>query len=69
MNQQDPYWLSWVAPIVIVLGALWAILKWLFVATVRSEIATMHVENQGRFLRIEKSLAKIEGRLGIEGDE
>lgn len=69
MPQQDPFWLSWVAPVVIVLGALWATLKWLFVATVRSEIAKMHAENQGRFLHIETSLAKIEGRLGIKGEE
>lgn len=69
MNQQDPYWLSWVAPIVIVLSALWAVLKWLFVATVRAEITSMHLENQQRFLQIEKSLAKIKGRLGVEDDE
>jgi hypothetical protein len=63
MNQQDPSWLSWVAPTVVVLGALWATLKWLFVATVRSEMTSMHQENQERFQEIEKSLAKISGRL------
>ena len=69
MNPQDPPWLSWIAPIVIVLGALWAILKWLFVATVRSEMTSMHAENQARFLHIETSLAQIKGRLGLKRED
>ena len=69
MSQQDPFWLSWVAPVILGLGALWALLKWLFVATVRSEMATMHEQNQQRFLQIEKSLSRIQGRLGIPEDD
>jgi hypothetical protein len=63
MSQQDPYWLSWIAPTVLLLGTLWALLKWLFVATVKTEMSSMHEENQKRFREIEKSLAKIQGRL------
>lgn len=69
MNQEGPAWLSWVAPIVVVLGALWALLKWLFVATVRAEMTTMHAENQARFLDIEVSLAQIKGRLGLKRED
>jgi len=69
MPQQDPIWLSWVAPVIVLLGAVWAILKWLFVSTVRSEMNSMHAENLERFLQIEKSLSRIKGRLGIEEDE
>lgn len=71
MSQQNvPDWLSWVVPVIAVLGSLWAFVKWVFTSVVRTEMTSMHQENQvrlddvgNRISVVENTLARIEGRM------
>lgn len=59
----QPYWLSWIVPMLAVLGVLWAFFKRLFTTAVREQMSTMHTENQIRLQEIDGRLARIEGRM------
>jgi len=66
----QPYWLSWIVPMLAVLGVLWAFVKKLFTNAVRTEMTSMHEENRVRLVEmsnrvgvIENTLARIEGRM------
>lgn len=69
-QQQEPYWLSWIVPMLAVLGVLWAFAKRLFTGAVREQMTVMHEENRGRLEGmadrmsvVENTLARIEGRM------
>jgi hypothetical protein len=66
----QPYWLSWILPMLGVLGALWAFVKRVFTNAVRELMTSMHHENQvrldgvaNRISVVENTLARIEGRM------
>jgi hypothetical protein len=66
----QPFWLSWILPVIAVLGIIGAIVKKLFAQAVRAEMSAMHEENRARLVDMgnrvsvmENTLARIEGRM------
>lgn len=59
----QPYWLSWILPMIAVLGVLRVFVKKIFTSAVREQMNVMHAENQTRLQEIDGRLARIEGRM------
>jgi hypothetical protein len=65
-----PWWLSWVVPVLALVGAVSALVRRVFTHAVRAEMRGMHQENQtvmlemgNRLNDVETTLARIEGRM------